>query len=100
MRILFVAVPALVFAGIAAGQGDGRRDPRDAQAKVPPVEFRSAFEGYRLYAEPELRDWGKSNQEVGAAGGHGSHHPGQGEGAQTPKPQPGKPAPQEHGGHK
>jgi hypothetical protein len=100
MRTLFVAVPALLFAAIAAAQGEGRRDPRDAQAKVPPVEFRSAFEGYRPYAEPELRDWRKSNQEVGAAGGHSGHRPGQGEGAQTSKPQPGKPAPQEHGGHK
>jgi hypothetical protein len=100
MRTHFVAVPALLFAGIVAAQGEGRRDPRDAQAKVPPVEFQSALEGYRAYAEPELRDWRKSNEEVGAAGGHGGLPPGQGEGAQTSKPRPGKPASQGHGGHK
>jgi hypothetical protein len=96
MRILFVAVPALLFVGIAAAQGDGRRDPRDAQAKVPPVEFQSAFEGYRPYVETQLRDWRRSNEEVGAAGGHAGQRPGQGEAPQTPKPQPQKP----HGDHK
>ena len=73
MRTIYVAVPVLVFAGLAVAQGDSRVDPRDPKAKVPPVEFRSAFEGYRPYAEPELRDWRKSNEEVGAAGGHAGH---------------------------
>lgn len=100
MRMIFVALPALLLAGVAAAQGDGRPDPRDPRAKAPPVEYRSAFEGYRPYAEPELSDWRKSNEEVGAAGGHAGHRPGQGEGAQTSKPQPGTPANQGHGGHK
>jgi hypothetical protein len=107
MRILFVAAPALLFAGMAVAQGDGRPDPMDPRAKVPPVEFRSAFEGYKPYAEPELRDWRKSNEEVGAAGGHAGHRHGQGAGTQTSKPQPGSaekseggPAHQGHGGHK
>lgn len=100
MRIIYVAVPALLFAGTAVAQGDGRSDPRDPKAKAPPVEFRSAFEGYRPYAEPDLRDWRQSNEEVGAAGGHAGHRPGQGPGSQTSKPQPGKPATQDHGGHK
>lgn len=92
MRLMLLAVPALLFAGAAAAQSDGRPDPRDPQAKVPATEFRSVLEGYRPYAEPtELRDWRKSNDEVGAAGGHAGHRPGQGEGAQTSKPQPGKP---------
>jgi hypothetical protein len=78
MRSIFLAVPALVFAGAAAAQQDGRLDPRDPRAKAPPVEYRSALEGYRPYVEPEPRDWRKSNEEVGAAGGH-----------QTSKPRPG-----------
>jgi hypothetical protein len=99
MRIFFVAAPALLFAGVALAQGDSRPDPLDPRAKAPPVEFRSAFEGYRPYAEPDLRDWRKSNEEVDAAGGHGgAHRPGQGAGKQTSKPQPGKP--DGHGGHK
>jgi hypothetical protein len=99
MRIIFV-VPALLLAGVAVAQGNGRPDPRDARLKVPPVEYRSAFEGYRPYAEPELRDWRKSNEEVGAAGGHAGQRPGQGPGKEMSKPQPDNPAPQGHGGHK
>lgn len=98
MRIFFVAAPALLFAGLAVAQG-GRPDPLDQRVKVPPVEFRSAFEGYRPYAEPELRDWRKSNEEVGAAGGHAGQRPGQNPGRPAAKPQPGE-APQGHGGHK
>ncbi len=98
MRIIFVAVPALLFAAMAVAQGGGRPDPREPRVKVPPVEYRSALEGYRPYAEAELRDWRKSNDEVGAAGGHAGHRPGQGPGRETSKPQPGNPAPQGHGG--
>jgi hypothetical protein len=114
MRITVFAVPALLLAGAAVAQSDGRANPTDPQAKVPPVEFRSAFEGYRPFADQEMRDWRKANEEVGAAGGHMGHRPGQGSGRQTPKPQPGKPqnsggppeksldapAREGHGGHK
>ncbi len=101
MRTIYVAVPALLFAGLAVAQGAGQSDPRDPKAKVPPVVFRSAYEGYRPYAEPDLRDWRKSNEEVGAAGGHAGHRPGQGSGSETSKPQPGKPeSAGGHGGHK
>ena len=94
MRIFFVAAAALSFAAMAAAQGDRRPDPLDTRAKTPPVEFRSAFEDYRPYAEPQVRDWRKSNEEVGAAGGHAGQRPGQGAGKPASKPQPG------HGGHK
>jgi hypothetical protein len=97
MRLMFLAVPVLLFAGAAAAQQDGRLDPRDPRAKAPPVEYRSALEGYRPYAEPEPRDWRKSNEEVGS---HAGQRPGQGEGAHTSKPQPSTPAPQGHGDHK
>ena len=72
------AVPALLLAGAAVAQSDGRANPIDPQAKVPPVEFRSAFEGYRPFVDQETLDWRKANEEVGAA-------------AQTSKPQPGEP---------
>ena len=91
MRTIHVVVPALLFAGMAIAQGDGRSDPRHPQAKVPPVEFRSAFEGYRPFVEQDRRDWREANEEVGAAGGHAGHRPGQGGGEQTSKPQPGRP---------
>jgi len=72
----------LRLAGAAAAQSEGRVTVLDPRAKVPPVEYRSALEGYRPFTEAELRDWRKANEEVGAAGGHA--------GQQTPKPQPGK----------
>lgn len=90
MRIIAFAVPALLLAGVAVAQHDGRTNALDPQAKVPPVQFHSAFEGYRPFVEQERRDWREANQEVGAAGGHAGHRPGQGAGEQTSKPQPGK----------
>jgi hypothetical protein len=86
MQIHFIA-PALLLAGAAAAQDAGRPDPREPRAKTPPVEYRSAFEGYRPFADPQLRDWRKSNEEV----------------AKPPagQPQPGKPGPSgQHGSHK
>ena len=90
MHRTILSTLAALAAGAAAAQ-DGRPHPLDAQAKVPAVEYSSAFEGYRVFADEELRDWRKANEEVGAAGGHAGHKPGQGAGQQTSKPQPGKP---------
>ena len=78
MRIFLVVVPALLLAGAAVAQA-GRPSPAEPQAKVPPVGFRSALEGYRPFADQNLADWRKANEEAGAAGRH------------TSKPQPGKP---------
>lgn len=91
MRTNLVVLPALLFAGMAVAQ-DGRPDPRDEKAKAPPVEYRSAFEGYRPYVEPEPRDWRKANEEVGNAAGHAGHKPG------PAKPQS-KPDTSRHEGH-
>jgi hypothetical protein len=71
MRIILLGVPALFLAGCAGGQADIQSGPLDAQAKVPAVEYRSAFEGFRPFREEELQDWRGANDEVGAAGGHG-----------------------------
>ena len=89
MRIIFFAVPALLLAGCST-QGDVRPGPSEPSSKAPAVTYRSAFEGYRPFAEQELQDWRKANDEVGAAGGHAGHRPGQGPGKQTSKPQPGQ----------
>lgn len=100
MRIIVFAVPALLFAGAAVAQDAGRTNPLDPQAKVPPVEFRSAFESYRPFIEQERRSWREANEEVGAAGGHAGHRPGQGAGGQTSKPQAAKPDPSHQDHHK
>lgn len=36
-----------------------------SNAAAPAVQFRSAFEGYRPFAEQEPQDWRKANDEVG-----------------------------------
>lgn len=96
-RALFV-VPAMLFAGLALAQASDRPSALDPKAKSPAVEFRSAFEGYRPFADQEQRDWRKANEEVREAGGHAGHKPGQGASAPSPKPRPGEhPA---HGAHK
>lgn len=80
---------AVCAAGTAAAEG-ARRDPRDPEAVVPRVEYRSPLEGYRRFAaDQDLASWRKANDEVGAAGGHAGHKPGQGPGKETSKPQPG-----------
>lgn len=101
MRIHFIVVGALLLAGPAVAQGERRGSPLDSKAKVPAVEYRSAFEGYRSFTDQDLRNWRSANEEVGAAGGHKGHGPGQGEAQQSSKPQPGKPeSAGGHGGHK
>ena len=114
MRRLFFTLPALLVTGAVAAQSASRTNPADSKATVPPVEYRSAFEGYRPFADEELRDWRKSNDEVGAMGDHAGHRPAQGPGRQTSKPLPHKhessskpadksreaPPHQGHGGHK
>ena len=91
MRRIFVTAPALLFAGMAAAQSDGRANPLDPQANVPPIEFRSTLEGYRPFVQPERRDWREANEEVGTAGGDAGHRPGLGTGEQSSRPQPAKP---------
>lgn len=103
MRRASFVVPALLAAGLAGAQGAERPNPLDPKAQTPRVEFRSAFEGYRSFAEPESRDWRKANEQVREAGGHAGHKPGQGAGQQTSKPKPGSPdasGQQGHGAHK
>ena len=93
MRRVLLAVPALLATGLVLAQSGER--PEDPRAKAPPLEYRSAFEGYRPFAEQELRDWRKANDEVRQAGGHAGHKRGQ----PTSKPQPGSPDASGHQGH-
>ena len=65
MQKTFLVVPALLLASCAASQNPGRPDVTDSRVKVPAVEFRTAFDGYRPFAEEELKDWRKANEDVG-----------------------------------
>lgn len=84
MRLIFVVMPALLGAGTALAQSGERPNPLDPKAKAPALEFRSALEGYKPFADQDLRDWRKANEEVRSAA----------------KPQPAKPKPAGHGSHK
>ena len=103
MHKRIIAALAALIAGTAAGQSAERPDPLDPKAPVARIEYRSAFEGYRAFADEEIVDWRKANDDVREAGGHAGHKPGQGPGTRSSKPQPGSPAtsgrPQDQGGH-
>ncbi len=75
MKINYLVVlPALyaLASGIAAAQSE-RPDPRNAQAVVPGIEYRSAFSDYKRYRDPAIGDWRAANDEVGRLGGHMGH---------------------------
>jgi hypothetical protein len=91
-KAIAFALAAAVASG-AAAQSAAKPEPGDPKARVPALEYRSAFEGYQRYAEPEVSRWRETNDEVGRVGGHvGIHRQG---GASKPPPKP--PA---HGEHK
>lgn len=98
MRIPVFALAALA-AGAALAQTGARRDPLDPKVPGPKVEYRSVFEGYRPYAEPELLPWRQANEEVrDAAASHKGHPAGHGGGEKAPAKPPAKG--DAHGGHK
>ena len=95
-RSIFIALAALA-AGIAAAEETRRPDPADPRAKVPAVEYRSAFAGYRPFAEEKVAPWKESNEAVKDGDEHGGHA------AKTPaqpKPAPKPPAGADHEGHR
>lgn len=96
-----IAVMALALMAIAPAQAqtDARREPVDPAARVPPVQYRSAFADYQAYREPQLAKWREANEEVKGAGRNADHagHGGQAAkpgAAPTPKPPAGG-----HAGH-
>jgi len=75
---------AAVAAGSALAQAAARPDPAAPEAKVVPAEYRSAFEGYRSFAEDKVAPWRESNDAV----------------KEKPKPAAKPPAGRSHEGHK
>jgi hypothetical protein len=43
--------------------------PAHAEQAVQELEYRSVFEGYQAYADPEIQNWPKANQLVEEIGG-------------------------------
>lgn len=84
-RAIFIALAALA-AGAAAAQEPPRRDPTDPRAKVPPLEYRSAFAGYERRGEDKLAPWRESNDAVKGGGGHEGHSAQPADEVQAPRP--------------
>lgn len=84
----------------AAQANAPRPDPLDAAAKVPPASYRSAFQGYRPYADAEPAPWRESNELVGRIGGWRTYAK-EAQQPEAPASAPAKPASPStgHGGH-
>jgi len=61
---------AALAAGTATAQSGARPDPADADARVPAVTYRSAFESYRRLEGEARTAWREANEEVDRVGGH------------------------------
>lgn len=61
-------MPAAAARGASASHV-ARPDPLDPKAKVLPLTYRSAFEGYRPNVEAEVGAWKDANDTVHRAGG-------------------------------
>lgn len=92
MRRVMLSAVLLCVGASAAAQSDGRRNPADAQARVPAAQYRSAFADYRTFREPEVQSWREANDRVRDLGGH--------KGTAKPEAAPAeKPAAGGHAGH-
>jgi hypothetical protein len=70
MQRVILSTFLLCVGGSAAAQSDVRRDPSDAQARVPAVQYRSAFTEYQPFREPEIEKWREMNDQARDLGGH------------------------------
>ena len=86
------AVLAVQWAGF--GAAFAAPDPANAQAPVPPIQYRSPFRDYRPLGDDKLLSWKASNDEVAKIGGWRVYAKEAREPqAAAPVPEPTKPAP-------
>lgn len=71
-------------------------DASDPKAAVPPLIYRSAFQGYRPNAEAEVGNWKEANDRVGRIGGWRVYA----KEAMQPETAASAPAAADHSGHK
>jgi hypothetical protein len=93
-RLLFLLLAMAAGAGCAPSNAR----PEASADKATPLEYRSAFDGYRGIAEDKLLPWREANETVKDAGDHAGH-------AAKPEAKPAAelpakpPSGQEHRGH-
>lgn len=71
-----LGLPAAVHASGPAPAAAASPQPQDAQAFVPPIAYRSAFDAYQSVPEEDAtpdETWRTVNRKVGDAGGHMGH---------------------------
>lgn len=94
-----------------AAAGDGRSDPGDANADVPPVQYQSPLKRFRTLADEQPKSWKDANDNVERIGGWRAYAkeaanpdrpvvPVDGKASEPASSGETKPMPAEHGGHK
>lgn len=67
-------VPALIATALltaASARAQTAPGPLEPAAPTMPPVYRSAFDGYRPFAEPKRIPWPEANATAGRVGGHG-----------------------------
>ena len=67
------ATGAVAFTLVASAQQAPLPQGTSASVAPAPLQYRSAFEGYRAYQEPTARSWREVNEEAASLGGHVGH---------------------------
>lgn len=62
-------VPIFFLSGIAAAQTPALAPPASEASSASTLTYRSAFEGYKPYADDKLLNWRQANDATGRIGG-------------------------------
>ena len=76
MRRILGVLLAFALGACASKPPEARSDPEQEQVNVVQAGYRSAFDGYRAFAEQDLADWRSANEQVGkpeSPGGAAEH---------------------------
>lgn len=84
----------LLVAAVAAAGADAAAQPGATAGQ--PIQYRSAFDGYRPWSAQPPRNWREVNDEVGRLGGHAGHLRSSPAAPEQEKPAAKAPAPMHH----
>ena len=72
IKRLLLLLSALA-SGAGCAQNTARLDSMLAIGKAPPLEYRSAFEGYQAFTDDKLLPWRDANEAVKDGAEHRGH---------------------------
>lgn len=90
MKALIAIAACAALAPLAAAQVQPQPSPADPAARVPAVNYESAFAGYFSYREQDVAPWREVNDEVARTGGHAGIFGSGGHSGHAPAKPPGK----------